>query len=132
MSKYLKAGFALVAMAIVVSSLALADDAPTVAPNNYKVALENERVRVLDVTVKPGETIPFHSHPDYSVYIVEGGNARFFNAPGDTGVAVEMKAGVAMWHDAETHSVKNTGKTNVHVVVTELKEPKPAAKPAAK
>lgn len=131
-AKYLKAGLVLMVAAAVVASIAIADDAVTVAPGNYKVLVENERVRVLDVNVKPGETVPFHSHPDYAVYVVEGGTGRFYSAPGDTGVAVEMKAGMAMWHDAETHSVKNTGKTTVHVVVTELKEPKPAAKPAGK
>ncbi len=132
MTKYFKAGLLLLVAAAVVSSIAVADDAVTVAPTIYKVLVENERVRVLDVNVKPGETVPFHSHPDYSIYVVEGGTGRFFSAPGDTGVAVELKAGAAMWHDAETHSVKNTGKTTVHVVVTELKEPKPAAKPAGK
>lgn len=132
MTKYFKAGLVLMVAATVFASIAVADDPVKVAPTNYKVLVENERVRVLDVNVKAGETIPFHSHPDYAIYVVEGGTGRFFSAPGDTGVAVEMKAGTAMWHDAETHSVKNVGKTTVHVVVTELKEPKPAAKPAGK
>lgn len=132
MKKYLQAGLVLTVAAAVVSSIALADDAVTVAPSVYKVLVENDRVRVLDVNVKPGETVPFHSHPDYVAYIAEGGSARFFSAPGDTGVAVEMKPGVAMWHDAEVHSAKNVGKNTIRVVITELKEPKHAAKPAGK
>jgi quercetin dioxygenase-like cupin family protein len=125
MSKYLKAAFILAIMAAVVSPLAVAQDPVKVAPTVYKPILDNERVRVLDVTVKPGETIPFHAHPDYSVYIVAGGMARFFSSAADTGVAVEMKSGVATWHDAEVHSAKNVGTTTIRVVVTELKEPKP-------
>jgi hypothetical protein len=32
------------------------------APENHKILLENENVRVLDVTLAPGETEPVHSH----------------------------------------------------------------------
>ena len=34
----------------------MADDAVSVAPHVYKVLLENDRVRVLDSRMKPGET----------------------------------------------------------------------------
>ncbi|MBT8084280.1 MAG: hypothetical protein KJN72_03575 [Woeseia sp.] len=39
-------------------------DAGKVAPHIYKVALENERLRVLDVTIRNGEMAPLHQHPD--------------------------------------------------------------------
>ena len=125
MSKYLKTTCVLAIAAAIYASLAIAQDPVKVAPTAYKTVVDNERVRVLDVTVKPGETIPFHSHPDYSVYIVDGGMARFFSSAADTGVAVEMKTGSASWHDAEVHSAKNVGTTTIRVLATELKEPKP-------
>jgi mannose-6-phosphate isomerase-like protein (cupin superfamily) len=37
-------------------------DALAAAPNNHKVLLENERVRVLEVVVRPGESEPLHAH----------------------------------------------------------------------
>lgn len=115
-------------VAAIYASLALAQDPVKVAPTAYKLLVDNERVRVLDVTVKPGETIPFHSHPDYSLYVIEGGLARFFSSPADTGVAVELKTGEASWRSAEVHSAKNVGTTTIRVLATELKEPKPAMK----
>ncbi|MGB5346644.1 MAG: hypothetical protein WBN23_10815 [Woeseia sp.] len=39
-------------------------DPAQVAPHIYRVALDNERVRVLDVTVRNGEMSPLHKHPD--------------------------------------------------------------------
>ncbi len=39
-------------------------DPVRVAPHIYEVAFENERVRVLDVTVRNGEMAPLHTHPD--------------------------------------------------------------------
>ena len=37
-------------------------DAVIAAPNNHKIILENEKVRVLEVTVLPGETEVIHHH----------------------------------------------------------------------
>jgi len=37
-------------------------DAVAAAPANHRVLLETDRVRVLDVTVEPGETEPTHAH----------------------------------------------------------------------
>lgn len=34
------------------------------APHIYQVKLENEQIRVLDVTIRNGEMSPLHSHPD--------------------------------------------------------------------
>jgi len=125
MSKYLKTASALAIAAAIFALVAFAQDPVKVAPTAYKTLLDNERVRVLDVSVKPGETIPFHSHPDYSLYVIEGGLARFFSSPADTGVAVELKTGSVGWHNAEVHSAKNVGTTTIRVLATELKEPKP-------
>lgn len=39
-------------------------DPVKVAPHIYNPVLENERVRVLEATVRNGEQPPLHSHPD--------------------------------------------------------------------
>jgi len=130
MSKYLKMTCVLTIATAICASLALAQDPVKVAPTVYKVLVENERVRVLEATVKPGETVPFHSHPAYSAYFLAGGTARFFSSPTDTGVVVELKTGVANWSDGETHSAKNIGATTIRLLITELREPKPAPAPA--
>ena len=42
---------------------AMAQDAFEVAPKHYKVLLENEYVKVLEVRIKPGEKEAMHTHP---------------------------------------------------------------------
>ena len=37
-------------------------DAVAAAPGNHRVLLENDRVRVLEITVRPGEREPVHAH----------------------------------------------------------------------
>ena len=54
----------------------MAEDAAKVASHVYKVVFENERARVLDVRMKPGESTTIHSHPDYVVYLLSGGKVE--------------------------------------------------------
>ncbi|HUL71065.1 MAG TPA: hypothetical protein VLT17_12620, partial [Gemmatimonadales bacterium] len=54
------------------AGIARAQDPVKVAPKNFKVLLENDRVRVLDFTASAGEKIPMHSHPAYISYSISG------------------------------------------------------------
>jgi quercetin dioxygenase-like cupin family protein len=43
---------------------------PIIAAGNYHVPIfENDRVRVLQVEIMPGETVPFHQHGTPSVFV---------------------------------------------------------------
>jgi quercetin dioxygenase-like cupin family protein len=58
------------------STLALAQDPAVVNPNNVRVTLENDRVRVLEATLRPGEKEQPHSHPACIMHILAGGRIR--------------------------------------------------------
>jgi quercetin dioxygenase-like cupin family protein len=97
-------------------------DPVKVAPKIYKVLLENDRVRVLEVRLKPGGKAPMHSHSAYIAYALSTCKVRFTLSDGKT-KEMKMKAGEAAWSDAESHAVDNIGSTKVHVLNIELKEP---------
>jgi quercetin dioxygenase-like cupin family protein len=86
----------------------MAEDAAKVAPHVYKVVFENEHARVLDVTMEPGARTEMHSHPDYVVYLLDGGRVRFTTPSGET-QEVEMPADMVMWRPAEEHQTENLG-----------------------
>ena len=46
-------------------------DAVAAAPNNHKVIFENERLRVLEVTLLPDEEEPTHHHRWPSVFVLD-------------------------------------------------------------
>jgi beta-alanine degradation protein BauB len=96
-------------------------DPAVVAPQTYKVTLDNERVRVFDVTFKRGATVAMHAHPDHVAYAISGGKLEFTLADGTQRV-VEAKAGETFFIPAQAHSSKNIGSGTVRVVVTELKD----------
>ena len=45
-------------------------DAVTAAPSNHEVLIENEKVRVVRVTIEPGQLEKMNTHKYHSVFIV--------------------------------------------------------------
>ncbi|QNK02542.1 cupin domain-containing protein [Dyella telluris] len=111
---------ALLALACVVAGPLLAQDMAKVAPNNTKVLVDNDQVKVTEVWLKPGETLPMHSHPANVVYFVTGGKTKTTTADGKV-TETEHKAGDAMYSAPVTHSNQNVGSTATKAVVVELK-----------
>lgn len=98
----------------------MAEDATKVAPHVYKVLFENERARVLDVSIGPGERTEMHSHPAYAFHLLAGGKVRFTDSSGQSEEA-DLPEGVTMWREAEEHSTENIGDTTVHAIFFEPK-----------
>src|SRR5881628_4175458 len=87
-----------------------------------RTLLENDRVRVREVLIDPGIDYAEHTHQYAHVgVIVKGGKLQFT----ETGKSetIDFKDGDAGWRDSGvTHSIRNIGKTRVHVVEVELKK----------
>jgi quercetin dioxygenase-like cupin family protein len=110
-----------VGMSALAMVVAKAQDAATVDPKHYKVLLDNEDVRILDVRQKPGDKSPMHSHPKHAVYWLTGSTLKFTSSDGKTNT-VTTKAGQVVWRDPETHMVEIVGKTESHALDIELKK----------
>jgi len=77
-------------------------DPVLVAPHIYAVALENEKVRVLEVTDRNGETPPLHSHPDRVVVFLSPCAWMVPTADGRSYME-SYKFGEVLWAGRETH-----------------------------
>lgn len=95
-------------------------DPVQVSPGNYRVLLEDERVRVLEMTLGPGAIDEPHSHPSETVFFVKGGKLRIKDFGGETFEA-ELPDGAVLSHEAWTHQVQNVGKSTVRAVIVESK-----------
>lgn len=59
-------------------------DAVAAAPDSHRVLLENDRVRVLEVVIRPGEREPPHTHRWPSVMsVLESARIRYYDAKGE-------------------------------------------------
>ena len=98
----------------------LAQDPVPKYPGNYKVLIENERVRVLDFHLRQGDTEEFHAHPAHVLYVLEPFRIMF-KLPGGRTAVREAKAGDVLYSDAVMHSPTNIGETDAHGILVELK-----------
>jgi quercetin dioxygenase-like cupin family protein len=120
MHSFARFAFAVAAVSVLLTVSAPAQDPIVVGPDVYKLKLENERVRVLEVTFAPGASIATHSHPDHLAYCIDPGKIAITNADGKEQV-LDLVAGQSVWIPAESHSAKNLGTTTIKLVVVEIK-----------
>jgi beta-alanine degradation protein BauB len=115
-SKLLVAVFGL----ILFTGAAAAQDPVPLYPENYKVLLENDRVRVLDFQLKKGAKEDLHAHPAAVTYVLAPFKIRFTFPDGSTRIR-EAKAGEVFYGDALTHASENIGDTDAHGLLIEMK-----------
>ena len=104
---------------------AQAQDAARIMPRAYRVAFENEQLRVLEFLGRPGMGIcgeGMHSHPAHLTIVMTDWQG-VVSTPGTAAKPIQKKAGDVFWHEAETHKLENTGKANTRVLIVELKTP---------
>jgi len=104
------------------TKLLFSQDPVRVAPKNVKVVFENDRVRVLEVRIKPGEKIPMHSHPPHLTYTLSDFRGKYSTPDGEN-ISNLGKTNAWSWTEAITHDSENVGTTEIHAFAIELKEP---------
>jgi hypothetical protein len=96
-------------------------DVLKVIPENYKVVLENQFVRVLEARIPPGTEEKPHRHlKGVSVCLTEY-TLESRTLPDGQWVRNERRVGTTYWSDASLHQVRNVGTTMSHTMRIELK-----------
>lgn len=118
-ARLLKSVALLVAIA---ARFAAAQDPAVVNAKTIHVKFENDRVRVLEALLQPGDKEAMHSHPAYVIYVIAGGKARSHTPDGASNEA-EFKDGDVLFREPLTHWAENIGTTPIHLILVELKKP---------
>ncbi len=106
------------------ASVTVAQDAARVQPKNYRVVIDNNKVRVLEFRSQPGKGIcgiGLHSHPAHLTVLLTPAKVRE-TINGKTR-EIESKAGDTFWSPAVTHIVENYGGQQVRSLIIEVKTP---------
>jgi hypothetical protein len=116
------------ALALTAAMSASAQNPLETLPNNYKLDMENQWVRVIRVHYAPHEKVPVHDHaegPVVYVYLSDGGPVRFqhFTPREVLAIRPATKQGGFRMHHAlvERHSVENTSDIPSDFLRVELK-----------
>lgn len=103
-------------------------DALTAAAGHHFNLLENDRVRVLDSCVKPGESTPVHTHEWPSVlYVIGFSDFVRRDQNGDVlfdsrGSENKPAPGQAFWSGPlQPHFVTNVGDSDIRIISVEIK-----------
>jgi hypothetical protein len=104
-------------------------DAMRASTRNHHLLFENEEVRILEVTIKPGEKEDFHTHKWKSVFIVDSlADMRYFGPKAE--IQYERKAPPpdvyrtsVTWKEPEgLHAIENLSSTQaIHGIRIEIK-----------
>ena len=108
--------------------VAPAQDPLVVNAKTIRLELENDRVRVLEARLQPGDQEQMHSHPAYVVYVVAGGKVRTHGADGKATEA-ELKTGEVIYREPVTHWAENIGTTDIHLILVGAARPRPGPGP---
>jgi len=111
--------FALVACSIfAVAAQAQDRKAP---PEPLTVLLDNERVRVMEMRLKPGGKLSLQGHAYQFVYMLTDGSL-VFTPPGKTPFELTLQSGEVSLLPSQSTSTENDGDKEVRAVVVEIKE----------
>jgi quercetin dioxygenase-like cupin family protein len=95
-------------------------DPVKLSPQYYTVKSENDRARVLEYRLKPGEKEVMHSHPPYVVYFFGPAKLRATGPDGKSS-DTSVKEGEVLIRDPLSHAVENIGTTELHALLVEIK-----------
>lgn len=90
------------------------------SPEQYQLLLENERVLVLKMVLRPGESDSFHRHNNETVYFEKGSKLKIETLD-DESIVADIPDGHVMWHEAWTHRVTNLGDQTAIAIIVEEK-----------
>ena len=104
-------------------------DALVAAPDHHTLLYENDRVRVLDTCIRPGDQTPIHTHRRPAViYVLSWSHFVRYDSQGrallDTRTmpAFQDPPPVLWSAPLPPHSLLNVGETDMHMISVEVTE----------
>jgi len=98
-------------------------DPLTVEAAFIKKLADTLNIKLYEVALKPGDSAALHTHPDFIIYVLEGGTLETKTKDG-TIQMLELKPGMGLVGGGLTHSGKNTGSTTVKLVFADIYRPR--------
>ena len=103
-------------------------DAVAAAPDHHRVLLEDDRIRVLETIIRPGEETNVHTHIwGGFLYVISWSDFIRYDEQGNVllrskDLPTQLQPGTAVWAPPlPLHTFKNVGDKDIHVILTEFK-----------
>jgi hypothetical protein len=81
-------------------------------------------VKMYEFTVKPGQSWAIHTHPDHTVYVLQGGKMALYMREAGRQDTLNFPTGMALVSGPLTDSGRNIGNTTIRMLVTDMYRPR--------
>jgi len=98
-------------------------DAFTLGGESIQKLGDTLSIKMFILTMKPGDTAKLHSHPDHTVYVLEGGELAV-TFQGGTRQIMKLEKGMGLVGGPLSDAAKNTGKTTIKLLMTHIYRPR--------
>ena len=88
-----------------------------------KVLADTLNIKLHEVTLNPGDSVGMHTHPDFTLYTLQGVTLKIYPKDGEPQV-LELKSGMGFIFSTVTHSGKNIGTTTIKLLVSDIYRPR--------
>ena len=96
-------------------------DALTVDPKHYRLDMENDKVRVLRLTLQGDDVVPTHADRAGLLVCVNECHIRF-TRPDGRAQDIHLQAGETRWVSEDTRSAKNLSPMSMEMLYIEMKK----------
>jgi quercetin dioxygenase-like cupin family protein len=93
-------------------------DGMLIAPEMTRKLGDTLGFKMYEVTLKAGDSLPLHSHPDHAFYVINGGKAAIYF--GNDRQEWELKPGMGFVNGPVSDAAKNIGKTDLKFLVVDV------------
>ncbi|NND15681.1 MAG: hypothetical protein HKN89_05105 [Eudoraea sp.] len=80
-------------------------------------------VQMYLMTMKPGDSVGLHVHPDHTVYVLEGGKLMLY-LDGTETMEMELPTGAGFVSGPLTDAATNIGDTEIQLIISEIYRPR--------
>ena len=98
-------------------------DPATTGGKFVKMLRDTLNVKMYEFTVKPGESWAMHTHPNHTVYVVQGGKMALYIREMGRQDTLTFPTGMALVSGPLSDSGRNIGNTTIKMVVTDIYRP---------
>ena len=95
----------------------------TVGAKFVKLLRDTMNVKMYEFTVKPGESWALHTHPNHTVYTLQGGKMALYMREAGRQDTLTFPTGMALVSGPLSDSGKNIGNTTIKMLVTDIYRP---------
>ncbi len=99
-------------------------DPLTVGPQFSKKLRDTLNIKMYEFTVKAGESWALHTHPDHTVYVLQGGKMALFVQATGKQDTLTFPTGMSLISGPLTDSGRNIGNTTLKMLVQDIYRPR--------